>query len=353
MATKRTARSAAKSGGVQAHTQAIAQMFSNGSGRWATRKMAEARAQGMRISSAVLRTADTLRHEDWKVVDKAVIEEAKIRLVGVADLITGGFSIPIANALGKLVYAFERVTDMGEAITSLDGLSQTDNDVQEYDFNQSPLPITHKDFFVNLRKLEASKESGESIDTLNVRTATRVVSERLEKMLFQGGPTYGGMSIYGYTTHPDRNEDTFDGGKDWDDATKSGASFLADVLNMVALARAARQYGPFTIYVPGTADVNLDNDYNSGSANPITIRQRLLQVSAVSAIRVADQMPAEQVVMKQNTIDCAAWLNGEQPQAVQWDEAGGFKVNFKVWSIGVPLIRSDIQGRSGVVHLHD
>jgi hypothetical protein len=122
---------------------------------------------------------------------------------------------------------------------------------------------------------------------------------------------------------------------------------------MKALASAARQYGPYTIYVPATADVNLDADFNSGSANPITIRERLLKVSGVSAIRVADQMVAEQVVMKQNTIDCAAWLNGEQPQAVQWDEAGGFKVNFKVWSIGVPLIRSDIQGRSGIVHLHD
>jgi hypothetical protein len=351
MATKRTgARSAAKNVAASP-TQTITQLFSNGSGRWATRKMAEARAQGMRLSSAVLRTADTLRHEDWKVIDKAVIEEAKIRLVGVADLITGGFSIPIANALGKLVYAYERVTDMGEAITSLDGLSQTDNDVQEFDFNQMPLPVTHKDFFVNLRKLEASRDSGESIDTLNVRTATRVVSERLEKMLFQGGPSFGGMPIYGYTTHPNRNTHGFDGGKSWDDSSKAGTSFLADVLEMVALARAQRQYGPFTIYVPGTADVNLDNDYNAGTSNPITIRQRLLQVSSVSAIRVADQMPAAQVVMKQNTVDCAAWLNGEQPQAVQWDEAGGFKVNFKVWSIGVPLIRADIQGRCGVVHL--
>ena len=62
-------------------------------------------------------------------------------------------------------------------------------------------------------------------------------------------------------------------------------------------------------------------------------------------------MPAANVIMKQNTPDVASWVNGEALQTVQWDELGGFKINFKAFAIGVPLIRSDMAGRSGVVHL--
>lgn len=334
------------------HVQAAAQVIASG-GRWATSQLRKAQMEGRALTAGVLRTLDTLRRDEWKHFDDALVEEAAIRLIGVGDLIAAGFVRPVPNALGKMVFGYEKVTDMDPAIVSLDGLAQSPNDTLEFDLNQIPLPITHKDWFLNLRKLEASRTQGESIDTTQARVAGRVVAEQLEKMLFQGGPTFGGLSIYGYTTHPDRNEDTFDGGKDWDDDTKVGTSFLADVINMIRIANADRHYGPFTIYVSTSAGVNLDKDYNAGTANIQTIRQRLLQISVISDIKVADQMPAENVIMKQNSVDVAAWVQGETLQNVQWDEAGGFKINFKAFAIGVPLIRSDAAGRSGVVHIHD
>jgi hypothetical protein len=36
---------------------------------------------------------------------------------------------------------------------------------------------------------------------------------------------------------------------------------------------------------------------------------------------------------------------------VQWDIHGGFQINFKAFTIQVPLIRADAQGRSGIVHM--
>jgi hypothetical protein len=57
------------------------------------------------------------------------------------------------------------------------------------------------------------------------------------------------------------------------------------------------------------------------------------------------------VVFVQMTEDNVVWVQGEPAQTVQWDEAGGFELNFKVWQIAVPLIRSDAQGRSGIYHL--
>ena len=260
---------------------------------------------------------------------------------------------PVANALGKMAYAYEKVTDMDDAQTSLDGLSQTTNDVQEYDFNQLPLPLTHKDFFVNLRKLEASRNEGESVDTLQVRTATRKVAEKLEQLLFQGGPQYASMPIYGYTTEPNRNTDTFDGGKDWGDSTKAGSSYLKDLLDAITALQADGYYGPYRVYVPTNAGVVLDNDYNAGTANIQSIRQRLLQVEGVQSIKTADQLPADNVIIAQASEDVAAWVRGLDPTTVQWDEAGGFKVNFKVFAIGVPLIRSTLSGKSGVFHYSD
>jgi hypothetical protein len=53
------------------------------------------------------------------------------------------------------------------------------------------------------------------------------------------------------------------------------------------------------------------------------------------------------------TIDNVAWIQGDPLQVVQWDEGGGFTINFKAWQIAVPLIRSDAQGRSGIFHYHD
>lgn len=325
-------------------------LFSSG-GRWATSQLKAAALAGKALNANVLRTLDTLRHEEWKFFDDAIIEEAVIRLVGVADLIGAGLVRPVPNALGKTVFGYEKVTDMDEAQISLDGLGRTGNDRQEFDLNQIPLPIVHKDFFLNLRTLAASREKGESLDTTQVRTAGRVVAEKMEYMLFQGGPTFGGLPIYGYMTHPDRNTSGFGTNGDWAQAAKTGENILADVQTMMTALAADRMYGPYWIYVPADAGVKLGGDFKANSDK--TIIQRILEVPGVKGIRVADQLPTSNVVMVQATADVAAWVQGENLQTVQWDEDGGFRINFKAFAIGVPLIRSDADGRSGVYHMTD
>jgi hypothetical protein len=53
--------------------------------------------------------------------------------------------------------------------------------------------------------------------------------------------------------------------------------------------------------------------------------------------------------MKQDTVDVAAWVQGEPLQTVQWDEYGGFEINFKAFAIGVPLIRTDPQIEAALI----
>lgn len=320
-------------------------------GRWATQQLKAAALAGKALSAQALRTLDTLRHEEWKFFDDAIVEEAVIRLVGVADLIGAGLVKNVPNALGKTVFGYEKITDMDEAIVSLDGLGGSANDVQEFDLNQIPLPVTHKDFFLNLRTLAASREKGESLDTTNARTAGRVVAERLEKMLFRGGPTFGGLPIYGYTTHPNRVTTGFGTNGDWGQSAKTGENMLADVQTMMAGLHAVRMFGPYWIYVPTDAGVKLAGDFKANSDK--SILQRLSEVPGIRGIKVADQLPSSNVVMVQATMDTACWLNGENIQTVQWDEQGGFQLNFKAFAIGVPLIRSDADGRCGVYHMTD
>jgi len=326
-------------------------LFNSTGGRWATQQLKAAALTGKALTSAALRTADTLRHEEWKFFDDAVLEEAKIRLRGVADLMGAGLVKNVPNALGKTVFGYEKVTDMDPASTTLDGRSRTPNDRQEFELNQLPLPITHKDFFLNLRTLSASREKGESLDTMQARTAGRVVSEQLEKMLFQGGPTFGGLSIPGYMTAPNKNTSGFGAGGDWGQAGKTGAEMLADLLTMLRAEQADRMYGPYWLYVPSDAGVNLENDFKANVSQ--TIRQRLESVDGIAGVRVADQLPSSNLILVQATEDVTCWVNGDNIQTVQWDEYGGFELNFKVWAIGVPLIRSDVAGRSGVYHMFD
>lgn len=354
---KRTAstgrgRAAGSASQVIAPQEALFSTNTNG-GRWATQMLKKAAIEGRALSSAALRTLDTLRHEEWKFFDDALLEEALIRLVGVADLIAGGLVKPVSNGLAKTVFGYEKVDFMDPATVSMDGNSRTANDRQEFSLNQMPLPITHKDFFINLRTLAASREKGEPLDTTQVRTAGRVVAEKAESMLFNGGPAFGNLpAIYGYTTFPDRNTGTFDGGKHWGDSTKVGSSYLKDATTALAALAADRMYGPFVVYVPTDAGIVIENDYNAGTANTQSIRQRLLAIKQVQDVRVADTLASGNVLFVQMTIDNVAWIQGDSLQTVQWDEGGGFTINFKAWQIAVPLIRSDAQGRSGIYHFH-
>lgn len=324
-------------------------LFSGGSGRWAAERMLRAAQEGRPLNSQVLRTADALRHEEWKFFDQELVAEAMIQLHGVSDLISLGLTRTVPNSLGKSVFAYEKIGFMNPATVSLDGVTRTDNDRQEFQLAQLPLPIIHKDFSINLRTLMASRNGSEGLDTTQIRTAGRVVSEMQEQMLFQGSKTFQGMPIYGYTTEPNRNTMSFGTNGNWGNPAKTGADFIADTLAAITLLQAKRFNGPYYVYVGRDASVPLDNDFKAFGT--LSIRQRLLQIDGVQSITVVDKLPNANVVVVNMSSDTVEWIQGEGLQTVQWDLDGGFKISFKAWTIGAPLVRSDIALRSGVVHM--
>jgi len=335
----------------QASSQLHDTLFSGNSGKWASEMLLKAMERGEPFTPSALRTNATLREKEWIHLDDALIEEAAITLAGVADLKAAGLTIPVTNGLGKTVFEYEKVTDMDPAIVSMDGTVRSDNNRVEFLLAALPMPITHKDFFINLRTLSASREKGESLDTTQIRVAGRLISEQSENMLFNGGRTWGGNTIYGYTTHPDRNLDTFEAtGGHWGNVgTKTGEQILEDVLSMMAVLQVDRMNGPYWIYTPRDASTVLDDDFKANSDK--TTRQRIMEIEGIRAIRTVDQLATQNVVMVQPTLDVVALVESIPLQTIQWDVEGGFLINFKGFQIENPLIRSDAQGRSGVCHM--
>lgn len=317
------------------------------SGRWAAEQLHRGLKEGKQLSAGLLRTGDTLRKDEWIEFDNAVIEEAIRPMVGVGDLVASGLTIPIPNSMGKTVLQWQTMADMTPAITSLSGVDRSENDAAAFELAGVPLALTHKDFDINIRTLAASRNIGEPLDTLQARVSGRLVAEQVELMLFQGGPTFGGLPIYGYTTHPHVNRYQFAGGEAWDVAGHTGEEILADVLAMIQKLITARMFGPYVMYIPSAYSVKMSEDFKTNSDK--SIRERLLQIDSLRAIRVAHQLPANTVVIVQMTRDVVAMAMGEPIQTVQWDYDGGFVVKFKVFTIQIPVIRSTDADRSGVV----
>lgn len=314
-------------------------------------RLLEALGRNEPFTPQVFRTCDTLRRDQWVEFDTVLVEAAALRLRGVADLLAAGLTRFVPNSFGKTVFQYDRIGDISPALVSMDGMVNTENDAPEFDFVGLPLPITHKDFWINLRKLSASRNgTGEALDTVMIRLAGRTIAEKSEEMLFLGGKTFGGLSIYGYTTHPNRATSGFTGGLTWDDATKTGQGYYDDVAVMIAAMEAAGfKSGPYWIYTPSDASIRLDGDFKANSDR--TIRERLLTIDRVQRITAVDTLPTNNVVMVQATDDVVTIVNGEPLQTIQWDVNGGMQVNFKALQIQVPLIRVNQSSKTGIVHL--
>ncbi len=318
-------------------------------GRWATEQLVAAMAAGQPLSESVLRTCDTLRKDEWIELDDELVREGKLRLKAVDQLRSRGLVTPIANAFGKTVFQYEQVNDMEAAIVSLDGLARGDNDRHVFSQINTPIPIIHKDFHINLRTLSASRERGESLDVSQTADAGRRVAEKLEDLLINGGPTYGGNPIYGYRTLPNRTTGAHGTNGVWTDGSKTGTNMLDDVLTMKEGLQDDLFFGPYGLLLPGNYDVVVDSDFKANG--DATIRDRILRINGVEDIQTCDQLADSEMILVNLSSDVVTMLDGVTLQTVQWDMSGGFRVDFKAFMIGGPLVKSTKGSRSGIYHM--
>ena len=292
-------------------------------------------------------THATLRKDDWKLLDDAIVKAAVERLSLVTDLRAAGLTFTIPQGMGKTVLETETMTDVNDAVTSMDGLRESPDDRPEFELTNLPLPITHKDFMFSARQILCSRNGGSPLDTTTAELAGRKVAEKIERLTLgrDTGTVFGGGTVAGlinFTSTIGYTLTTPVG------ATAVGTQLLADVLAMRAASVAAFHYGPWMLYVSPNWDTYLDQDFKTYST--ISIRDRVKTVSGLIDIKTLDFLQSYDIVLVQMTSDIIRMVIGMDITTLQWDTKGGMQKNFKVMAIMVPQCRSDINGNTGIVY---
>ncbi len=334
--------------------------------------------------SSPVANATSLSKEQWIKLDTDVVKAARYRLRAVADLAAansyGGF-----NGMASSILEHQTMSDPGEAMVDMSGLTDGRQDAPLFQLQGLPLPITHSDFSLDSRTLAISRNSGMPLDAINSEASARRVAETLEKTLIgvTTGITYGGnstqvggygrtSSVYGYTNFSSRltkinmTAPTTGG---WVPSTT-----LAEILTCLDLLKANKFYGPFMLYTSNDWDRFMDNDYyvsiTSGAVAPTrTLRERIRQIEGITDCRRLDMffgtqlssstgpgtevdasLKAFSLIFVQMTKEVARWVNGLDITTVQWEKKGGLELCFKIMTIQAPQIRADYYGNCGILH---
>lgn len=298
----------------------------------------------------------TLKREEWLALDQAVLRESRSRLVGVADLIGAGLTYDLGNGgMATTVLQYQAIADAMEVDLSMDGVSRGNNDRPTYTHHYLPIPILHGDYEINARELAASRNQGNPLDTTQAENVSRKISEKLENMLFTNtsfkfGPkgSDNRNAIYSYVNYPDRH--TLPLAKAWNASNITAKEIFLDCLTMKQTLIEDKMYGPYQIYIPTQYETILDDDYDTQTPGT-SLRERILKISGIKEIKVADSLAQGNVLMVQMRPETVRLVRGIGVQNVQWTTEGGMLNKFKVMTIQVPQIRTDSGGHCGIVHM--
>ena len=290
----------------------------------------------------------TLRYDEWKAFDTAIVKAAKPRLRFVNDLRAAGLVYNLPNGLSKSVLETETMGDINPATISMDGLRKGQSDRPEFNMVGLPLPIIHKDFHISARQLSISRNGSSPFDTTMAELAARRVAESAEALhIGTGGAiAYAGANVYGMTNFPSRQTKTLT------NPTAGGwtpATLVKEVLAMKLQSQGKNQFGPWKLYVSPAWDPYLDDDYSAAKGDN-TLRDRLKKIDNIQDVVTLDYLTGYQCVLVQQTTDTIRTVVGMDITTVQWESEGGMQLNFKVMCILVPQIRADILSQCGIVH---
>lgn len=305
--------------------------------------------------------ATSLRKEEWIEMDRVVLRAARQRLRAWSDLAAantyGGF-----DGMAKLTLEYEAMSDAGEAVVDMDAMTPGRGDEVLFKLRSLPLPITHSDFWFSERRIRVSRNSGTPIDTTMAEQAARKVAEMVEKTTIgvETGVTYGTQTagygthdgtstVFGYTNFTPRLTKT-------NMTVPTGSNPEATIANIITMREslyANNMYGPFVIYTSSDWDAYLDNDYArlGGDNASMTLRDRIRKIEGITDIRRLDFLTGTfTMLMVQMTADVARAVIGMDITTVQWPTMGGMRQNFKIMCIMVPQLRSDYNGKTGILH---
>lgn len=303
------------------------------------------------ITSRGLTVNSALRRLEWEELDQAIVQAAVAPLNMTQRMITAGLTRPLGS-LGTLIAQYNQISEMTAANVSLSGNGSGQKDRVDYDLVGVPVPVIFKEFELNQRYLEASRRLGDGIDTSNGAAAARVVGEKVEDLLINGDSTINlnGNTIYGLTSHPDRNTDTASGVGGGDFGTIS--NIVPTFSGILSALKADNYRGPYGVFVADTQyDQMAMSFYTDGSGQ--SALNRVLQIPQIQFVDSSAWLDAGEVVVVHLSRDVVELAYVQQYWPItnlEWTSGDGMASNFKVMTVFAPMVKSDYAGRSGVFH---
>jgi len=301
-----------------------------------------------------LKTNSQLREDEWERLDDTLQRISQDQLVMAEELRDRGLDVPLD--LGVLEYGYEDVSDFDEADVDMAATAAGDEDSLDFGQENTPLPIVHKSFYINRRRLRASRRTGQPLDTAGIAAATRSVSEKIEDIIANGASiSIDGNSVDGLTTYTPR--ETITGNGDW------GGSTTDDIIDDFMRTVEAIEDANFAPGNSGFLAFLAKNQLQEARAKSAStddkrgvlqlIRDRLAEEEDTPdvTIRRADRLGDGNMVLMKPTQDVFQLPMPADIQTVQWETAGGMRQHYKVMGSIMPAPRSDQNNNTGIAHL--
>ena len=290
----------------------------------------------------------------WKrteeMIDDAVVRIGREGLVIAADRIDQ-FSVPMPNWLANLTLTSHKVGESRRANVGMVPGSMPDGGGI-----QDKVPYTHPIYLIwdeagfNVRELAAAQQMGRPLETDEVEQAVRNVNFAAEDIIINGLD----VNIAGHASPgllDTTNTQAYETNTAWDNAGKTGAEIVTDVLAMRAVLSADKYYGPYTLYVPTLYGAALQRPFDSAGGTSVTIQGFLQQLEFGGRnlrLRTADLLPANRTLLVQDTAQVCDVIVGQAPVAINPKPELEFSSKWLVYACIVPRVKSNILGNFGI-----
>ena len=289
-----------------------------------------------------------LRRYEWEQIDAAVLDVVRAPNVALADFLRLGLTQPL-DGLGVLISSYDQLGDMTPADLSMEGLVRGQQDSIPFIPQSIPVPLIYKDFQFSLRHLEASRRgNGEALDTTQARVATRRVQDRVDDIIFNCETTKLGPNvIYGLSNKPQRMHKTSadcGGG-----AFATNGNFYKTLNGAIGFLQAAGYYGPYGVYIARSAYSDTQHLITNTAVSEFSAA--LGQIPGVSFAKAADKLAAGSMLVWQLSSDVADIAIAQDITPVQWENSGGFMIDFRVFTALTIRVKHDANDNCGIVHV--
>lgn len=292
--------------------------------------------------------SQTMLKDVWDILDDSVTTVAKGRLRAAGDLRDVGLTVTIEEGMGKAIFQYQNMTDISKATVAMEPRVQSQEDRPEYTLLNMPLPLIFKDLSFGMRELLISKNRGPGVDVDATGEAAHRVAEMVDDFVVGNvNPyTWGGGSIWGYTTFTDRMT------KVLTNPTTGGWNpnvTITEVLAMVQQSVDAFHFGPWVLYASTGFRQFTAEDY-SATKGDRTLRERLLAIEGIQDVRSLDNLSGYQMILVEMKARNVRLVIGMDIMAIQYNMPGDFETCIKIICLIAPNFRSDSNHSCGIVH---